>query len=82
MNDRRSELRRLRGMQTEIGLVVVLIVAAILFDNHTLTVIVLLINVFLWALMLQETGRDIRSLQVSVPSPRSRSPTAEEVRMK
>lgn len=67
MNDRRSELRRLRGMQSEICALLMLIVAALIIDNHTFTFITLLVNAFLWTLMMQETGRDIRALRVHVP---------------
>jgi len=59
--ERRRLLRKLRGMRTEIGMLLALNLGALLIRWPTLIVIALVVNVVVWSMMLLETSRDIKA---------------------
>lgn len=67
-----NELRRLRHMQAEITIVLVTIIVALVWRNTTAMFVVLCVNAFFWAIMLQEVGRDLASRRPVITKPPNR----------
>jgi hypothetical protein len=63
MTERNPDIRRLKSMQAEIGCVLLTIAGALIVQSSTFTFIVLCFNAILWALMLQEVGRDLAAIR-------------------
>jgi hypothetical protein len=75
-----AEVRRLRYNRRTLAIIVMLIVTTLVWDDHTMTFVVLCANAVVWAMMFIEVHRELS--QIAGPIESATKSITKEARMK